>query len=125
MYLGFDGDAGMYFRMGAPERLMDKLPDHLEQELEKGRRVIIIGYYGQTWEDDEKLPEGIRPVYSVVLEDTIRKNAEETLGFFPARGGRRESDFRRPCKDCGDDCKACWPETMAGCSGYVYAWGIS
>ena len=65
---------------------MDKLPDHLEQELEKGRRVIIIGYYGQTWEDDEKLPEGIRPVYSVVLEDTIRKNAEETLGFFRREG---------------------------------------
>ena len=48
--------------------------------------MIIIGYYGQTWEDDEKLPEGIRPVYSVVLEDTIRKNAEETLGFSGARG---------------------------------------
>ena len=82
--ISFEG-AGSIF-VGAPERLMDKLPDHLEQELEKGRRVIIIGYYGQTWEDDEKLPEGIRPVYSVVLEDTIRKNAEETLGFFRREG---------------------------------------
>ena len=65
---------------------MGNLPENLECELEKGRRVIIIGYSGQTWENDNELPAGIRPVYSVILEDTIRKNAKETLAFFKREG---------------------------------------
>ena len=82
--ISFEG-AGSIF-VGAPERLMGNLPENLECELEKGRRVIIIGYSGQTWENDNELPAGIRPVYSVILEDTIRKNAEETLAFFKREG---------------------------------------
>ena len=82
--ISFEG-AGSIF-VGAPERLMGNLPENLECELEKGRRVIIIGYSGQTWENDNELPAGSRPVYSVILEDTIRKNAEETLAFFKREG---------------------------------------
>lgn len=58
----------------------------MEYELEKGRRVIAVGYYGEKWEDGETLPHGIMPLYGIVLEDTIRRNAGKTLDFFRREG---------------------------------------
>ena len=44
-------------------------------------------YTGSGWDHEESLPENrIQPVYAVVLEDTIRKNARETLDFFRKEG---------------------------------------
>ena len=81
--------AGTIF-VGAPEKLLGtftgKYADRMELELEKGRRVIAVGYYGEKWEDDEKLPYGIMPLYGIVLEDTIRRNAGKTLDFFRREG---------------------------------------
>lgn len=82
--VSFDG-AGTVF-VGAPERLMERLPKNLERELEKGRRLVVIGYYGGQWEDETKLPSETVPLYGVVLEDSIRKNAAETLRFFRKEG---------------------------------------
>lgn len=82
--ISFEG-AGSVF-VGAPERLMEKLPVKLEKELDRGRRVIIIGYYGDLWEEEYRLPTGIIPLYGVVLEDRIRHNAGRTLGFFKREG---------------------------------------
>ena len=82
--ISFEG-AGSVF-VGAPERLMERMPAKLENELDKGRRVIIIGYYGDLWEDEERLPAGIIPLYGVVLEDRIRHNADRTLTFFKNEG---------------------------------------
>lgn len=65
---------------------MEKLPVKLEKELDRGRRVIIIGYYGDLWEEEYRLPAGIIPLYGVVLEDRIRHNAGRTLGFFKREG---------------------------------------
>ena len=65
---------------------MEKLPEKLEKELDRGRRVIIIGYYGGLWEAEEELPGGIVPLYGVVLEDSIRHNAAQTLRFFRKEG---------------------------------------
>ena len=61
---------------------MGQLPRHLEKEMEEGHRLVVIGHLNGAWEDDEHLPAGIRPLYAVVLEDTIRPNAEEALEFF-------------------------------------------
>ena len=72
--------------VGAPEKLLGDLPGNLKCEMEKGRRVVIIGFIGREWEDTEKLPEGIQPLYGVVLEDTIRPHARETLEFFHKEG---------------------------------------
>ena len=81
--------AGSIF-VGAPEKLLGtftgKYADRMEHELEKGRRVIAVGYYGEKWEDGEKLPHGIMPLYGIVLEDTIRRNAGKTLDFFRREG---------------------------------------
>ena len=72
---------GMIF-IGAPERIVGTLPDNLENELEHGRRLVAIGYYDGEWKDEEHLPAQIQPLYSVVLEDQIRRNAKKTLEFF-------------------------------------------
>ena len=82
--VSFEG-AGTIF-VGAPERLLGQIPDRLEQEMEKGHRLVVIGYADGEWENDEKLPGGIVPLYAVVLEDTIRPNAREALEFFRTEG---------------------------------------
>lgn len=88
--VSFDG-AGTIF-VGAPEKLAGqgreegKLPARLERELDRGRRVVLIGYSGEAWKDDSALPTGILPLYGVALEDRIRKNAAETLEFFRREG---------------------------------------
>ncbi|MGI6008029.1 MAG: cation-translocating P-type ATPase [Ruminococcus sp.] len=78
-------EAGTVFA-GAPEKLLGKLPENLEQEMKRGRRVIVIGYTGRVWEDESALPGQIQPLYAVVLEDTIRPHAKETLEFFRREG---------------------------------------
>ena len=71
---------------GAPEKLLDEMPEDLEQELAEGRRVIVMGFAEQIWEDEECLPEEIQPLYGVALEDSIRKNVQDTLNFFKKEG---------------------------------------
>ena len=72
--------------VGAPEKLMGGLSPKIEQELEKGRRAVAIGWYSGSWENTGELPEEILPLYSVILEDTIRRNAAKTLEFFHTEG---------------------------------------
>ena len=72
--------------VGAPEKLMCGLSPKIEQELEKGRRAVVIGWYSGSWENAGELPEEILPLYSVILEDTIRRNAAKTLEFFHTEG---------------------------------------
>ena len=72
--------------VGAPERILGTLPESLECELEHGRRLVAIGYYDGEWKDEEHLPAQIQPLYSVVLEDQIRRNAKKTLEFFHRQG---------------------------------------
>ena len=82
--ISFEGKGSIF--VGAPERILGTLPESLECELEHGRRLVAIGYYKGEWRDEEKLPEGIQPLYSVVLEDRIRRNAKKTLEFFRNQG---------------------------------------
>lgn len=72
--------------VGAPDRLLTELPDAVKEEMEKGRRAIVIGYYGGIWENDQELPKDLTPLYSVILEDHIRQNAREALDFFKKEG---------------------------------------
>lgn len=71
---------------GAPERLLSRIPEELEEELLEGHRVIAIAFAEDIWEDAEHLPDRLQSLYGVSLEDTIRKNAEKTLDFFKKEG---------------------------------------
>lgn len=80
--------------MGAPERILknrdfpnrDPLAELEKEWMEEGCRVIAVGYTGQEWSDESKLPENIEPLYMIALEDAIRKNARETLDYFRKEG---------------------------------------
>lgn len=72
--------------IGAPDKVLDIIPESLKSEMEHGKRVVVIGYYDQIWEDVNCLPHNIKPLYGVILEDNIRKNAKKTLKFFKEQG---------------------------------------
>ena len=74
--------------LGAPERLFEKspfkMPDKIIDLQKEGKRVLAIGYAKETVKEDE-LPK-LDVVASVILEDPLRRNAKEMLGYFKEQG---------------------------------------
>lgn len=74
--------------VGAPERLYEgELPAPLQTAMEEGKRVLIIGVSQDVVKEDQPLPN-IKPYAAVVIQDTIRKHAKETLAYFKDQGVR-------------------------------------
>ena len=69
---------------GAPERLFekskDKMPERIIDLQTRGKRVLAIAYTNQVISTPE-LPE-LEVVAAIILEDPLRKNAKEMLGYF-------------------------------------------
>ncbi len=72
--------------IGAPERMMKKIPETIENEMKRGRRAVVIGYFSETWEHTDMLPDHMKPLYGVILEDHIRENIKQTLDYFTGEG---------------------------------------
>ena len=74
--------------VGAPERLFEKsdskMPERIIDLQKNGKRVLAIGYSKEIVKDDE-LPK-LEVVASVILEDPLRRNAKEMLGYFKEQG---------------------------------------
>ena len=74
--------------VGAPERLFEKsnedMPDRIIELQKHGKRVLSIAYSDKTISEPE-LPM-LKIVASVILEDPLRKNAKEMLGYFKLQG---------------------------------------
>ena len=74
--------------VGAPERLFEKsdskMPERILELQKDGKRVLAIGYSKEQVKDDE-LPK-LDVVASVILEDPLRRNAKEMLGYFKEQG---------------------------------------
>ena len=70
--------------LGAPERLIEKsnmnMPDKIIEEQKAGKRMLFIAY-AQDIISDENLPH-LEIVAAITLDDPLRKNAKEMLGFF-------------------------------------------
>ncbi|MBM6965235.1 cation-translocating P-type ATPase [Massilimicrobiota timonensis] len=71
--------------MGAPERLMKELPASLMQQIESGKRVIIIAYTQNVVDAKKTLPD-VTPTLAIILTDMIRKDVEKTLAYFDSQG---------------------------------------
>lgn len=71
--------------VGAPERLMKNMPQSLMEQIEDGKRVIIIAHTNNELDVKKTLPE-VTPVLAVVLTDMIRKDVEKTLAYFDSQG---------------------------------------
>lgn len=82
--VSFDSTGTVF--VGAPERILKCLPKEAEMEMERGYRVIAVGYSGKVWNDEENLPEEILPLCIITLEDTIRRNTRQTLEYFRKEG---------------------------------------
>ena len=74
--------------VGAPERLFDKSKDDMPEEINElqknGKRVLGIAYTKSIISEPE-LPE-LEIIAIAVLEDPLRKNAKEMLGYFKDQG---------------------------------------
>ena len=60
---------------------MREIPENLEQELEQGRRIVGIGYYGGIWTEENVLPSRIHMLYTVVLEDGSERMQRRPWSF--------------------------------------------
>ncbi len=73
---------------GAPERLFTKSPKEMPERIidlqKNGKRVLAVGYSKEVVKDDE-LPD-LEVVASIILEDPLRRNAKEMLGYFKEQG---------------------------------------
>ena len=74
--------------VGAPERLFDESKDDMPEEINElqknGKRVLGIAYTKSIISEPE-LPE-LEIIAIAVLEDPLRKNAKEMLGYFKDQG---------------------------------------
>ena len=74
--------------VGAPERLFDKskenMPEAINELQKSGKRVLGIAYTKSIINEPE-LPE-LEVVAIAILEDPLRKNAKEMLGYFKEQG---------------------------------------
>lgn len=74
--------------VGAPERLFEKstkaMPENIKDLQKQGKRVLAIAYTNEVI-DKPELPE-IQVVAIMILEDPLRKNAKEMLGYFKKQG---------------------------------------
>ena len=70
--------------LGAPDRLMEELPQEVMAEMEEGSRVLILA-------KSDRLPEKsgmpqAEPLFAIVLSDILRKDVDQTLDYFRNEG---------------------------------------
>lgn len=82
----FDGQ-GTYI-LGAAEFVMPSRPSRLQEalfEYSQDHRVLLLAHSDMPL-PEEGLPEGLRPVALILLQDNIRKTAPATLRYFREQG---------------------------------------
>lgn len=73
------------FVIGAPERLGAFVPPHLERDEQTGKRLLLAGYTKEPLDQNSPLPH-IQELAYIVISDSIRPNAAETLAYFQKEG---------------------------------------
>lgn len=79
----------MTYVMGAPEMVTKKIDKELQKDiysyLQKGYRVLLVAESKSPIEKD-KTPKDVTPIAFIVIQDNIRKDAEETIKWFNDNG---------------------------------------
>lgn len=71
--------------IGAPDKLLQEIPEQLLGFIREGKRVLLIGHCIQPLQVDSSL-EQITPLLAIVLTDTMRVKVKETLAYFKQEG---------------------------------------
>jgi cation-transporting ATPase E len=81
-------DHGTWY-LGAPEILLPESDaetfDQVRNEADAGKRVLLLAHAGEEI-DSELLPADRRAAAVITLEDTVRPDAPEILGYFRSQG---------------------------------------
>lgn len=73
------------FVIGAPEKLLQgEIPENIKNETAKGHRVLVAGFTTEPVSKDALAR--ITPLACIVIADSIRENAIETLDYFEKEG---------------------------------------
>ena len=72
---------GRTFVLGAPERLCESIPDEARAAMAQGKRVLFAGLCRGSVQ-----PGSVRLVAMLVLTDTLRANAAETISYLTRQG---------------------------------------
>ncbi len=78
------------FFLGAPEFVLkapsDRVNDLVNKYAQEGLRVLVLAQSTSTILNNEKLPAVRRAIALIVIEDHLRPDAEETIGWFRKNG---------------------------------------
>lgn len=79
-------DSGETYSFGAPEYILSKkefstLEEKINQYAKYGLRVLILAKSKKSI-DGEKIPNDFKPLYLIILQDEIRKEAVNTIKWF-------------------------------------------
>ncbi|MCL1839941.1 HAD-IC family P-type ATPase [Candidatus Saccharibacteria bacterium] len=66
--------------LGAPDKLLNEVPEEIALAQAKGRRVLLFGMTKHNLALGSQ-PEDVQPIAMIELEDPIRKNAKKTLQY--------------------------------------------
>ena len=70
--------------LGAPDRLLTTLPRQLEEEMEKGSRILILAKCDELPDKEGRLEA--QGLFAIVLSDVLRKDVDQTLDYFRKEG---------------------------------------
>lgn len=74
--------------VGAPERMTGTtIPEELREEIQQGKRVLFLAYTKEAVQPDHPLPD-MTALAALVLSDSIRTGAADTLAYFRREGVR-------------------------------------
>ena len=72
--------------MGAPDKLLRRIPDSIKNAQSKGTHVIVFAHTDEPL--GEELPNTLNPIAAVCLLDAVRPEAENVLRYFEKQGIR-------------------------------------
>ncbi|MFA5692516.1 MAG: HAD-IC family P-type ATPase, partial [Acholeplasmataceae bacterium] len=77
------------FALGAPEMVIkdhyNNIAKEVNKQAQKGYRVLALGYSNKPLKDN-KINDDLKPVALIMIEDTIREDAYDTIKYFRDNG---------------------------------------
>jgi cation-transporting P-type ATPase E len=80
--VAFDGRGAWY--LGAPDMMLDSKLEEVDRFASQGQRTLLLARAKEL--TDDRLPADLRAVALVVMAESVRADAAQTLGYFAEQG---------------------------------------